>query len=206
MGQQVQDLINKIKTEGVQQAEQKAQEITALANKKAEQIISEAQEKGRRVISEAQAEAQKTKEATHAALKQAARDMLLTLREEINKTLQRIVSQETRSSLSPENLSGIIAGAVKSYLTQEAGEVDIRVAVNDQDLQKFKDGFIKKLQEEIKKPIQFQSDEIEKGFSISFDGGKSCFDFTDSSLVKFLSGYLNAEMTSLLEETVSSKK
>ena len=63
------------------------------------------------------------------------------------------------------------------------------------------DHFIAKLKKELKQPIQFESDDdMETGFAISYDSGKSSFDFTDKSLAKYLSQYLNARVAELVKE------
>jgi len=99
-------------------------------------------------------------------------------------------------------LSKLIQGIVKAYLDQGAQVKDITVALKESDLKGLKDGFLSKLKEKIKQPITFRSVEnISSGFTISFNQGKSCFDFTDASLVEYLSDYLNEEVSKLLKES-----
>ena len=61
---------------------------------------------------------------------------------------------------------------------------------------------MQKLQEKIKKSITFHSSEgLKTGFTISFDQGKSSFDFSDTSLIEYLGEYLKKEIFELLKET-----
>jgi len=96
MTERIQELIDKIKNEGIQAAETKAQDIEAQAHKRAEGIIAQAQKEAARIVSEAKIESQKTKDVVEAALKQSSRDMLLRLRKEITKILESIVLQDLR--------------------------------------------------------------------------------------------------------------
>jgi hypothetical protein len=48
------------------------------------------------------------------------------------------------------------------------------------------------------------ADNIRAGFTISFDQGKSCFDFTDESLAEFLGQYLNEHVTKILKESLKA--
>ena len=73
------------------------------------------------------------------------------------------------------------------------------------DLEKLQKGLMAKLQQDVKKGVTFQSTEIAKGFTISFDGGKSYFDFSDASLAEYLSAALNPEVANLLKEATSKK-
>lgn len=201
MSQHVQELINKIKTEGVQAADQKAKEIEDNARFQAQKILEDAQAQAKHIISDAQTQAQKTRESTEMALKQSARDTILALKKEIDSVLQKLISKQVKDSLSPEQLSGVISEVVKGALKGNLAQNGIEVALSEGDLKKLKEGFIAKLQKEIKEPITFKSNEgISSGFTISFDEGKSCFDFSDASLAEYLSAYLNAFVASLLKE------
>ena len=202
MTERVQELIDKIKSEGIQAAEAKAQDIEAQAQKRADDIIAQAKNNAAQIVSEAKMESQKTRDAAEAALKQASRDMLLRLRKEITKTLDGIVLKDVRASLSPEILSGLIQKIASAYLNNTQGG-DIAVALSADDLKKLESGFLTKLQSAVKQPLVLRSAEnIRSGFTISFDQGKSCFDFTDESLAEFLGQYLNDYVTGVLKESV----
>ena len=205
MTQQVQELINKIKTEGIQEAENKAQAMEEHARQKAKEIVSRAEKKADALISEAKAENEKFKESTKMALRQVARDAVLTLRKEMEEILTKIVSHDVGEALAPEQLANIIGDMVNDYIKQGSEVSEIAVTVSPEDLTKLNDGFIGKLKKKIKEPILFQTEEdISAGFTISFDGGKSCFDFSDKSLVEYLSRYLNEEVSALLKSSVVS--
>ncbi|MFH1478802.1 MAG: hypothetical protein ABIG92_03375 [Candidatus Omnitrophota bacterium] len=68
------------------------------------------------------------------------------------------------------------------------------------DLEALKDIFSSKLKEKIKDGIEFKpSSSINAGFSISFDKGRSFFDFTDEGLKEALSAYLSKELSNILK-------
>jgi len=197
MSQQVQELIDKIKSEGVQAADKKAKEIESEAQAVAQKIIDDAHVQSKRIIADAQTQAEKTKTSTEMALKQSARDMLLALRKEIESILQGVIAKEIKDSLSPEQLGGILKEVIKKSAASDA----VEVTLSSSDLDKIKKGFAAKLQQEIKQPIAFKAnDGITSGFTISFDEGKSCFDFSEASLTAYLSSYLNEQVALLLNE------
>jgi len=200
MSQQVQDLIDKIKTEGVAAADQKAKEIEDNARGDAQKVIADAQAQAKHIVSDAQAQAQKIHTSTQMALKQSARDTLLALRKEIEGVLSKVISKQVNDSLSAEHLAGIIGEAVKKSVETKLADNNIEVLLSAKDLTKLKEGFIAKLQKAVKQPIEFKSsDGIARGFAISFDEGKSCFDFSDASLAEYLSFYLNEQVAALLK-------
>ena len=201
MPQQLQELIDQIKKEGIQAADNKAREIETEAQKKARALIEQAQAQASQLIARAQEECQKRTQATQMALKQAGRDMLLELKREIKHTLEKVVLLDISEALAPQTLAHILEVLIKKFPEQVSDHLDIRVVLSPSDLEKLKKGFIEKLKHELKKPIELRSSEdIQAGFTISFDGGKSSFDFTDRSLAEYLSVFLNPEVASLLKE------
>jgi len=197
MAQEIKDLIAKIQQEGVEAAQAQAAQIKADAQKEAAQIIAQAKSEAQKITEQANAQAKKTAAATQAALKQAGRDMLIGLRQEIILILERLIKKDLRQSLNAEELAKIISALIKnSPLTLGA---QIIVTVNPQDQEKLQQGLLKQLIEETKKSITLKSSEgIESGFVISFDAGKSIFDFSGQALSDYIAGYLKPELTKIL--------
>jgi len=91
-----------------------------------------------------------------------------------------------------------------AYLNNNMQGGDIRVALSGGDLKTLENGFLAKLKSAVKQPLVLRSaDNIRGGFTISFDQGKSCFDFTDESLAEFLSQYLNEHVAQILKEALT---
>ena len=89
---------------------------------------------------------------------------------------------------------------VNPFNIQETAEV-IKTAIEmpkEEKQQRFQS-----LKKKVKEPIVFKtSDEISKGFTISFDGGKSSFDFTDESLAQYLGRFLNSQVAQLVKDSL----
>ena len=201
MSQLVQELIDKIKTEGVQAADEKAKEIKGVAQTGAQKIIADAQDQARKIIADAEGQSARTRESTQMALKQAARDTLLSLRREIESILENVVHAQVGEALSAERLADILGEVIKKSVDSNLAEGDILVSLNPKDLKQLNEGFLAKIQKQIKNSVKLRSKEdLAKGFTISFDEGKSCFDFSDDSLAEYLSAYLNAQAAQLLQK------
>jgi len=199
------ELIDKIKAEGLQVADQKAKEIEGEAQKKAEGIVDGAQKKAEQLISDAKESIRKIEESTEIALKQASRDMLLSLKKEIEDILQKIISAKVSDSLTIDNMTRIISEISKKAIEENQVEGGIEVTLNAEDLKNLKEGLISSLQKQLEKPIHLKaSDDIGKGFTVSFDKGKSSFDFTDTSLAEYLSIYVNEQVAALLKESADT--
>ncbi len=203
MVQHVQELIDKIKNEGLREAEREAAAITARAREEADRITGEARKEAERITGEAREEAERIQAAVRQALQQAARDTLLTLRDRIVELLSRIVRQEVRKTLTPEVLADLIREAV-SRLAASDGTAVVELAPSDLD--RLKHGFISRLQEELRRPLTFRSTEaLGGGFTISLDEGRTRYDFSDEGLAEFLGGFVNTEVAALLKQAAQEK-
>ena len=203
MAKQVQELIDKIKQEGFEAAQEKAQILEVAAQEKAKTIVQKAEAKAKEIIDKAQNEAKKREETSQAAVTQASRDILLDLRKEIEKVLSALIRQEVKEALSPEALGNMIQAIVQDFCAAGNEKTDIKVVLNKKDLEQLKKGVLLKLQDKLKNKITLEtSEEVSGGFTISFDSGKSSFDFTDQSLAEYLSAYLNPEVSQLLKNAL----
>ena len=146
---------------------------------------------------EALAEAKKADDSTRAALEQAGRDLLISLRQEIIAMLERLIKSDLRQALSPEELAKIIGFLIKNAPLSLGSQ--IIVSLSQQDKDKLESGMLKQLVEETKKSVVLKSAEgLDSGFIISFDDGKSIFDFSGQALTDYISGSLRPELNKIL--------
>ena len=200
MTEQIQDLIDKIKQEGVEAAEEQAREIEQQARQAAEDIVRQAKEQAARMVEAAESECRRKREASRQALQHAARDTMLSLRKEIEQLLMRIVSREVETALTPETLVGILSETIKGYVGDSRATEGVQVQLKESDRQAITQGFLQTLQKDLRQEITLKSaDDMKAGFKISFDQGKSCFDFSESGLVEYLSHYLNPALTEIMQ-------
>lgn len=197
MAQEIKDLIAKIQSEGVTIAQERAREIEDKAKEQAQKIIAAARLEAQKIISDARKEQEEIKLSTESACSQAGRDFLITLRSRINGLLDRLVQENIRQILTAEELSGVILSLVK---TAAAKTGQIVITLNENDRALLEKAFLHKLIEEVKSGIVLKSsDEISAGFRISFDAGKSYFDFTDASLAEYISAKIRPELSRIFK-------
>ena len=198
MAQEIKDLIAKIQAEGIKIAEDKAREIEAKALTDAQKIIVEAHLKGKEIIATAREQEKKTRQSMDAALNQAGRDFLISLRIRINEILDRLVAENIRQALTVEELAGIISALIKGAVNKSQAEIIVTLSAEDR--RQLEKSFLKKLIEESKTQIVLNSsDEINAGLRISFDAGKSHFDFSDSALAEYISTNIRPELGRILK-------
>ena len=201
MAEEIQSLIEKIQQDGINVAEEKAKEIEDQAKKQADLIQENARVESERLLSEAKDNLAKMEQSQKALLAQAGRDLMLTLKKEINAMLERLILQEIQGSITPEAMADILGQIIKEQ--SKLGKEDIIVTLKKEDLNKFEKGFLARLKEEVKKGIILKpSEEVRSCFLISFDNAKSYFDFSDQALSEYIGTYLKPKLAELLENAL----
>jgi cell division septum initiation protein DivIVA len=114
MAQEIKDLIAKIQQEGIQVAQVQAAQIKTEADGVALKIISEAKIQAQKIIEQANIQAKKLDDSTQANLKQAGRDLLISLKQEIITMLDRLIKIDLQQALSVEALAKIISTLIKN--------------------------------------------------------------------------------------------
>ena len=198
MAQEIKDLIAKIQAEGIKIAEEKAKEIEARALSTAEKIINQANSQAKKIIADATEQVVKDRHSAEASLNQAGRDFLILLKSRINVMLDKLVTENIRQSLTSEELAKIILLLIKGAGNKSGAEVTITLSHEDAKL--LEESFLSKLVLESKSQIVLKSsDEISAGLRISFDAGKSHFDFSDKALAEYICANIKPELSRILK-------
>ncbi len=205
MTDDIKNLIEKIQKEGIKAAEDKARDIQEEAKLCASEIIEKAKKEAERIILEAKDNAAKTQESTRTSLKQAGRDLFISVKREVNNMLNKLIVASVRQSLAPEELSKIITMLIKDHKGKD--KEGIIISLKKEDIEKLEKCFLNELKGEIKKGIVLKpSEDIQGGFIISYDGGKSHFDFTDKALAEYIGSYIKPKVGEILNQAACSEK
>ena len=123
-GAGVQALIDRLKSEGVSAGQTEGDEILSKAKAKADEIISEAQKRADALLADARAEAAKEKAATEDGLKVAARDLVLSLRNELGDRIQQEAGRLVGTTLGDEQFLEKLILAMAGNAKDNASVVD----------------------------------------------------------------------------------
>ena len=126
MDVQLQELIDKIKKDGVTAAETKASQIIADAEAKAESIKAAAKEEADEIIKKAKAETERMEKASDEAIIQAGRNMLITFRDSLINELDSLIQKETDAAMSNGLMEKLIPETVKAWVNNSnASELSV---------------------------------------------------------------------------------
>lgn len=197
---QLQELIDKIKKDGVSSAESAAAQITADAEKKAASIVEDAQKKADDMIKNAKSEIARLEKASEDAVKQACRNMLISFRDSLVAELDGIVQSETAKSYSPDLMKSLIPETVKSWC-KNADASELSVILSEKDLKSLEGELKAALKAEIEKGLEIKPDStLSAGFRIGVNNGAAFYDYSAESVADLFSAYLNPRVAALMKD------
>lgn len=201
METQLQDIIDKIHDEGVKGAEERARKIVESAEKQASERIEQARREAEGIIRSARDEAAKHQASGEAALRQASRDLLLSVRTELTRLFEAVQRDQIGETLTPEKAAPIIAGLIEQWNTAGTDDIEVMVSEKDRDaLEKsLQAALSRKLADGVEiKPVRG----ITAGFRIGSKDGSAYYDVTDATLAELLSAYLNPRLGEIMRNAV----
>jgi len=199
MDVQLQELIDKIKKDGVASAEKEAQNIIAAAEAKAKDIEKAAQSKADDIIKTAKAETERMEKASEEAIMQASRNMLLSFKDSLVASLDGLIQAETEKANTKDVLAKLIPETVKEW-AKKSDASELSVLVSEKSLKELEAALKSELKAEIAKGMEIKPDKtISAGFRIGVQNGAAFYDYSAESVAELFATYLNPKVAELLK-------
>tara|TARA_B100000315_G_C14402284_1_gene507033 strand:+ start:34 stop:642 length:609 start_codon:yes stop_codon:yes gene_type:complete len=194
----LESLIEKIKKDGIEEAEKSSEAIIQRAREKASLIRGEANLEAKKITEKAKQDAQRLKNNTESSLRQAARDLVLALRGEISGLFGKILKKKVSSSLEPDFIKELIIKIINTWSPNKGAIVEISVSQGDKE--KLETLILSGLKDQVKETIEVKVNKaLDKGFRIGLKGENIQYDFTDESILEALKEFLNPAIAEMLE-------
>lgn len=198
MDVKLENLIDKIKRDGIDEAQKESQAIIDKANQEADAIIQEAKEKSKKLIEEAKSDIQRLQSNAQKSIQQSARDLVLSLREQLVSLFDRLLKKQISKELSPDFIKELIVKIVDAWAIEK--KQTLEAVISEQDKKKLEDLINSELKKEAKETIEIKvSKTIEKGFRIGIKGQDVYYDFTDESILEALKEFLSPSIAQILD-------
>ena len=194
---QLQELIDKIKKDGIESASGESARIISEADAEAVRIIAVAQKEAADIVSRGKADAERSEKAGVVALEQASRNLVLAFKGEIQTLLDKLIVKETASAFSEETFKAALPEILMAWASK-GGSLDLLLP--EEILKKIQSWFNEKLITEIKKGVELKSDRnLGAGFRIANRDGSAYYDFSAESVAQLISAYLNPRLAEILK-------
>ena len=190
----LENLIRQLKEEGVEKADHEAAQIIARAKSEAGEIVSQAQSRAKELIDKAVQENEKLKQSAAADIKQAGRDTVLLVKQELIKIATRAFEQNVSLALTPEAMRDVILKIAANWAPDKALEVS--VSKNDQAVLA---GLLPAAFKASGREIEIKTDaNLNKGFRISLKGDGVNYDFSEEAVLASIKELLGPALKDIL--------
>ena len=201
---QLDSLIERIRQEGIQEADKRSQEIIKQAQDKGQTLIKQAEERAESIIKAADDKAARLKENSNKAVEQAVRDATLSLKQEIRNLFDAVLKKQIQHSLSDDFIKKLIVKIIEDWPKDKKRETGFEISLSQQDKQKLEGLILEQLKAELSAGASFKvSPDIDKGFYISRQGEDFYYDFSDQAILEILRQYLRPFIVEILDKQES---
>jgi V/A-type H+-transporting ATPase subunit E len=198
---QLQELIDKIKRDGIESASEEALRLKTQAEGEAKHIVDAARREAADIIAKGTADAERAEKAGEAALEQASRNLVLAFKKEIETLLDKIIALKIDAVYNDEVLKEVLPGLLKNWASQGSDALD--VLLSEKDRKALEGYFNGKLASELAKGLELKTDRnLGSGFRIAEKDGSAYYDFSAESVAELLSAYLNPRLAEILKSAV----
>ena len=199
MDVKLEQLIEKIKNEGVLEAQKNSEEIKTKAKNDAQALIDDAHKKADEIRKKTEKEAEQFTRSSQAALKQASRDLALSVREQLIKLCDTVFQHEISKTLTPDLLKEMIVKIVDKWPAKEGQTME--VLLSKEDRKKVEELILARVKDKAKNRIVIKtSPAVDKGFRISVEGENTYYDFSDESILEAIKDLVNPVLAHIISE------
>lgn len=202
---QVQELVNKIKKDGVEAGNSERDAIVKKAKEEAASIVKEAEEKAASMLKQAKADIDRQQRAAEDAIKQASRNILLSFRNAVVMQLDSFIKDEGSKVYNAKMLKDLIPVVVKEWAKTSEAE-SLSVLLSEKDCKEVEAQLKGALKEMIEKGLTIKVDpSIEGGFLIGVNNGAAFYDYSASAVLSLFTSYLNPKVSSIMASAVKEE-
>ena len=206
MTEELQSLLERIQTEGVERAEAEAARIIAGAQERAAGIVAEAEAQAEATRRGAEADATASGERGQIALEQAARDFLLSLQKGIEAVLRGTLCETVGAALTPDVMTAILVRLADAYAAHDMNESRVDVLLSPEDRDAVGAIVMEKYRELAGQGLMLRPDErVDRGFKVSFVDSNLYHDFSAEALAEALAPVLKPPLCDIVRRAAAEQ-
>ena len=203
MSADIQALLEQIQKEGVEKAQAEARTIIQNAQAKARAILDEAEKKAADLREKNDRDAKAFADRSRKSIEQSARDIIIYIRETIQKMMADLVRTEITGVLSSSAAQDLLISIIRNYAANTSGNAGIEVWLNSEQKKALFDYFLSQLQKELQAGVTIKgTDAIVSGFRISVTAAGAQHDFSDTAIAQTLCQILRPQLAEIVHATL----
>ncbi|MDR3114871.1 MAG: V-type ATP synthase subunit E [Treponema sp.] len=198
---QLQELIDKIKKDGIESAAEEAARLKSQAEEQAKRIVEAAQREAAALIAKGKGDAERLEKAGVVALEQASRNLVLAFKGEIQALLDTIIAQRLQESYTEDTLKAVLPELIRAWVAKGGDKLDL--ILSEEALKNLEAYFKHQLASVLAQGLELKSNRnLTAGFRIAHKDGSAYYDFSAESVGALLSAYLNPRLGEILKQVI----
>ena len=190
--------MNKIQAEGLEKAENERARLVAEAKAQADAIIADARAQADKIRKDAEADAEASQKKADAAVKQAARDVIISLKDDLQEKLRAVVREAAAQAMTPEAMAGLITQIAGQFAKNAASGAEVILSVREREEAAQK--LIGCLPDVLKKNSSVQLGRgFADGFKIGFNDSEVFLDFSDEALADVICEFVGPKLAAVIK-------
>ena len=201
MADELQALLDKITEDELKKADEEKTKLLAQAKAEAGEIIRQAKSEAAAIVETANKEAAMLQQKGEEALRQASRDVLLSLRAELEKRVGQAAESLMKSAMAPQALADIIAKLITGFVQSDGKCDDLKVLLSPEEVATVEEALKAQLGEGLKINYSLApSSAVSGGFKLLFSQTGIVYDFSDKALAETLAAGLGPKLAAIITD------
>ena len=202
---QVQELLERIKSDGIDAAQAEAGRIVSGAQAQAKALVADAEKRAADLEAAAQTRVAALEKASKLALAQASRDTILALRARVQEFMSAAIQSSTVETLDAKYIATLLPEVLAAMAKDSGG--DLTVFLPAKTLEALDGALANRLAKEIGVGVQFKPyDGIDAGFRVAVDASGARYDFAAESVADILASRVNARLAECVRAALAEGK
>ena len=189
MAEDLQQLLDRINRDYLSKAEAEKDSLIAAARAEASGILADARAEAEKIREQAQKDADQFAARGEAAARQAARDIVLSLKNDLKKLLENAVGKAAQQAFTPELMASLIRDLAAASNSQE-----VKVLCAGRDVEALRAAVAGTVRAAVT-----AGHGIRAGMQVSCDNSNVYVDITDAAVRDMLQDFMGAELGKLLD-------
>lgn len=202
---QVQELLERIKSEGIDSAKVVAGKIIAEAEAKAKGMLEDAEKAAREREEAAKVRIQNMEDASRIALTQASRDTILALKESVQNFFDTVITSSIGEAFDANFIQKILPEILKEMAKNLNS--DITISIPEKISANLDKALAARLSKELSRGVEFKVfPGIDAGFRVSGKNNTIQYDFSAEAVAAIISARLNTRLSEIANESVKGSQ
>lgn len=199
MADELQALLNRIHEDGLKKAESERHALLEKAAADARRLLAEAKVEAGRIIAAAQHEAELLRDKGEQSLRQAARDVLLSLRGELGQRVAAVARTACGNALDPAVLAGVLTDLIRRFAELGGREQRFEVLLNPAQTAAVEQALSAALAADLRTRVDLSPvPSLKAGFRLRVSGSDVIYDFSDEALAEAMAAFLSPKLAAMV--------